>query len=641
MKKMLSILLILCLTFALLPAVPAAAADVPVTAISISGIDHPQPGGAQDLTADVSLDAENALYETKITWYDIADEFSFIGTEMAEGETFTLGHRVYASIRITLAPGFSFRRSGNYFDGEVDFYGWNKSVMKLETDEDGRAYLNVSSLPYQVTDDVKVTSIRVQDLSRGEVDALPDVEYSVVTEPADVIREATVDWYRDSSYVDPNTPLEAGVYRAALHLYFKEGYYAADPEFAYDGDLNVDGAEVDWASGTGGSEAAMWIELKPEVVGLYTLRFSAGEGSGKMDSITLHNTSEAVAPEPTFTPPSGRSFDHWSYQKGSAVKTVQAGGLIPALDLTGKELILTAVYSDRVVTDLAVRDLPLPVPEQAVDLTANVSSSPYAINRFTIKVENADPELETTGKYQVGQTYLYTMTFGLKSGFAPLRYETDGKVNYVGTVTVPDGFKVLPERPVVRNSDGTWTVTLYAEAKCRFVDVKETDWFDEAVDWAVQNNVTKGKDKTHFAPYNVCTRAEAVTFLWRALDCPEPEDTTNPFKDVKPGSYYYDAVLWAVEKGITKGKDKTHFAPSSVCTREQVVTFLWRAYDCPEPETTTNPFQDVKSTSYAYKAILWAVEKQITNGTSKTKFSPAKECNRAQIVTFLYRAETK
>ena len=385
----------------------------------------------------------------------------------------------------------------------------------------------------------------------------------------------------------------------------------------------------------------MWIELKPEVVGLYTLRFSAGEGSGKMDSITLHNTSEAVAPEPTFTPPSGRSFDHWSYQKGSAVKTVQAGGLIPALDLTGKELILTAVYSDRVVTDLAVRDLPLPVPEQAVDLTANVSSSPYAINRFTIKVENADPELETTGKYQVGQTYLYTMTFGLKSGFAPLRYETDGKVNYVGTVTVPDGFKVLPERPVVRNSDGTWTVTLYAEAKCRFVDVKETDWFDEAVDWAVQNNVTKGKDKTHFAPYNVCTRAEAVTFLWRALDCPEPEDTTNPFKDVKPGSYYYDAVLWAVEKGITNGKDKTHFAPSSVCTREQVVTFLWRAYDCPEPETTTNPFQDVKSTSYAYKAILWAVEKQITNGTSKTKFSPAKECNRAQIVTFLYRAETK
>ncbi|MBQ2153994.1 MAG: hypothetical protein II437_02895, partial [Oscillospiraceae bacterium] len=91
MKKLLSLLLILCLTFALLPAVPAAAADIPVTAISISGIDHPQPGGAQDLTADVSLDAENALYETKITWYDIADEFSFIGTEMAEGETFTLG----------------------------------------------------------------------------------------------------------------------------------------------------------------------------------------------------------------------------------------------------------------------------------------------------------------------------------------------------------------------------------------------------------------------------------------------------------------------------------------------------------------------------------------------------------------------
>jgi hypothetical protein len=110
---------------------------------------------------------------------------------------------------------------------------------------------------------------------------------------------------------------------------------------------------------------------------------------------------------------------------------------------------------------------------------------------------------------------------------------------------------------------------------------------------------------------------------------------------VKPGSYYYDAVLWALENGITKGQDKTHFAPSSVCTREQVVTFLWRSYGCPEPETTTNPFKDVKSTSYSYQAILWAVENQITNGTSKTKFSPTKECNRAEIVTFLYRAETK
>lgn len=640
MKKLLLLLLVLCLTAALLPAAHVAAADVPVTAIRISGIEHPQPDGAQDLTVDVSLDAENALYETKITWYDVADEFSFTGTEMAEGETFTLGHRVYAAIRVTLAPGFSFQRSGNYFKGDLSFDGWNGNVMKIETDENGRAYLIVRSLYYYVTDDVKVTSIRVQDLSRGEVGALPDCEFSVITEPADAIREAAVDWYQDSNPVDPNTALEAGVYRAVLHLYFKEGFYGTDPEFSYDGALTVDGAEVDWAKGSGGSEPAMWIELKPELVGLYTIRFNPGKGSGQMDPISIRNASEAIAPESTFTPPSGISFDHWSYQKGSETKTVQAGEQIPSADLTGTELTLTAVYSDRVVTDLTVLDLALPIPEQSVNLTASVSSNPSAIDRFEIKVGNEDPDEAFTGKYKVGQTYLFTMTFKLKSGYAPLRYVTDGELNYVGTVSVPKGFKVDQQRPVVRNSDGTWSVTVIAEAKCRFVDVKETDWFDDAVDWAVQQKVTTGKDKTHFAPYTNCTRAEIVTFIWRAFGSQEPESTENPFVDVKPGIYYYKAVLWANENGITKGKDKTHFAPTSVCTREQVVTFLWRAYGCQEPETTTNPFVDVKSSSYAYKAILWAVENNITNGTSKTKFSPTKECNRAQIVTFLYRAET-
>jgi hypothetical protein len=129
-----------------------------------------------------------------------------------------------------------------------------------------------------------------------------------------------------------------------------------------------------------------------------------------------------------------------------------------------------------------------------------------------------------------------------------------------------------------------------------------------------------------------------VTFLWRAKGSAEPESTENPFEDVQEGKYYYKAVLWAVENGITSGTSATEFSPNEPCTRAQVATFLWRAEGQPEPETTENPFADVKAGKYYHKAVLWAVENEITLGTSAGKFSPDDECTRAQIVTFLYRA---
>ena len=173
-----------------------------------------------------------------------------------------------------------------------------------------------------------------------------------------------------------------------------------------------------------------------------------------------------------------------------------------------------------------------------------------------------------------------------------------------------------------------------------FVDVKEGDFFYEAVLWAYYHvpQITAGTSKTKFSPSNTCTREQVVTFLWRAKGCQEPTSTENPFKDVPADAYYTKAVLWAVEKGVTNGKSKTKFGVGDPCTREQVVTFLWRAEGEPEHETAENPFTDVSETAYSYDAILWAVENDITKGTSKTKFSPAKTCTRGQIVTFLYRA---
>ena len=171
-----------------------------------------------------------------------------------------------------------------------------------------------------------------------------------------------------------------------------------------------------------------------------------------------------------------------------------------------------------------------------------------------------------------------------------------------------------------------------------FVDVATGSYYENAVDWAVGNGITQGTDATHFSPDGICTRAQAVTFLWRAAGSPKPETRTMPFTDVPAGSYYYDAVLWAVENGIAKGTSDTTFSPNMTCTRAQIVAFLWRSEKSPAAGTA-NPFADVKSTAYYADAVLWAVKEDITRGTTSTAFSPNTDCTRAQIVTFLWRCK--
>ena len=171
-----------------------------------------------------------------------------------------------------------------------------------------------------------------------------------------------------------------------------------------------------------------------------------------------------------------------------------------------------------------------------------------------------------------------------------------------------------------------------------FVDVATGSYYEDAVDWAVGNGITQGTDATHFSPDGICTRAQAVTFLWRAAGSPKPETRTMPFADVPAGSYYYDAVLWAVENGIAKGTSDTTFSPNMTCTRAQIVAFLWRSEKSPAAGTA-NPFADVKSAAYYADAVLWAVKENITRGTTNTTFSPDADCTRAQIVTFLWRCK--
>ena len=181
-------------------------------------------------------------------------------------------------------------------------------------------------------------------------------------------------------------------------------------------------------------------------------------------------------------------------------------------------------------------------------------------------------------------------------------------------------------------------VALFLDERLTFVDVLPTDFYYDSVLWAVEKGITNGVDATHFGPGTACNRAQVVTFLWRAAGCPEPEQQENPFVDVVQGSFYEKAVLWAVEKGITNGTDATHFSPSTLCNRASVVTFLWRAAGQPAPSDSQIPFTDVPGDSWYTAPVLWAVENGITNGMGDGTFGSEVICNRAQVVTFLYRS---
>ena len=210
-----------------------------------------------------------------------------------------------------------------------------------------------------------------------------------------------------------------------------------------------------------------------------------------------------------------------------------------------------------------------------------------------------------------------------------------GKVTAKGegtaTITVTCGTKsaactVTVSKPLVPEVPGT-----------SFTDVPAGAYYEEAVGWAVEKGITKGTSDSTFTPDGVCTRAQAVTFLWRAAGSPAAKAGSLPFADVKAGSYYDDAVRWAVENGITVGTSATTFSPNATCSRAQIVTFLWRAQKSPAAGSA-NPFDDVAGSAYYADAVLWAVQKDITKGTGATAFSPDANCIRAQIVTFLYRS---
>ena len=276
------------------------------------------------------------------------------------------------------------------------------------------------------------------------------------------------------------------------------------------------------------------------------------------------------------------------------------------------------------------------MPDKDVTVKANWvyngggSSGGYTY--YTIKATaGVNGSISPTGNVSVREGRDQTFTITPNKGYAVAKVLIDSKnVGAVKSYTFENVKKNHTIEVVFMKASGNPQTGV-------FVDVPEGSYYEEAVNWAVEKGITTGTDATHFSPDGICTRAQAVTFLWRAAGSPAAKSAVMPFTDVKAGSYYYDAVLWAVENGITKGTSETMFSPDATCSRAQIVTFLWRSQKSPAAGTA-NPFTDVKASAYYADAVLWAVKEDVTKGTTNTTFSPDANCTRAQIVTFIWRA---
>ena len=261
------------------------------------------------------------------------------------------------------------------------------------------------------------------------------------------------------------------------------------------------------------------------------------------------------------------------------------------------------------------------------------NGSGHSYSYYTIKATaGAGGSISPSGNVSVREGRDQTFTITPDKGYAVANVKIDGKsIGAVKSYTFENVRRTHTIEVIFTKANGNPQTGV-------FVDVATGSYYEDAVDWAVENGITKGTDDTHFSPDGICTRAQAVTFLWRTAGSPASKTSTMPFTDVPVGSYYYDAVLWAVENGITKGTSDTTFSPNMTCSRAQIVTFLWRSEKSPTAGTA-NPFADVKSTAYYADAVLWAVKENITKGTTSTTFSPNADCTRAQIVTFLWRCK--
>ena len=400
-----------------------------------------------------------------------------------------------------------------------------------------------------------------------------------------------------------------------------------------------------------------------------TITFDAGSGSGSMEPVTVREGGNYILPVCGFTAPANQEFKAWEI--GGSEYNVGDPYIVNG------NTTVTALWKDSVIT-----------PEFTITFDGNGGTPTAHSLRTSGQKLAALPDAFPGGDYSFGGWYMErdggdritteTVFWADTTVYAHWVYTGGGGGAYDsrctirasaganGSITPGDNvsvrtgsdqtFLITPDegyaisdvridgrsigavmRYTFENVRSAHTIEASFTAASTFADVPAGSYYERAVIWAAANGITNGVGNGLFGVDAPCTRAQAVTFLWRAAGSPAPEISAMPFTDVPVGSYYYDAVLWAVENGIAKGTSETTFGPDASCTRAQIVTFLYRAFGTPTGGDAA--FADTTPNAYYAEAVRWAVATGVTTGTSNTTFSPNADCTRAQIVTFLWRCK--
>ena len=378
--------------------------------------------------------------------------------------------------------------------------------------------------------------------------------------------------------------------------------------------VKYDSAKKMWKPAEGVKQMAIWVtcekhETDTPVPTEFTITFNGNGGTPSVGS--MRTTNQKLTSLPTATHSGRYSFDGWY--------TAASGGT--------KITTATVFYEN---TTVHAHWTYIGGGGSSGGGGGGSGHTYHTIRAISGLNGSISPSGWTSVRHGWDQTFAITPD----KGYAVAKVLVDGKsVGSVKSYTFKNVTKDHTIEVVFMKANGNPQTGV-------FVDVPEGSYYEEAVDWAVEKGITTGTGNNYFTPDGICTRAQAVTFLWRVAGSPTPKTEAMVFEDVLDGSYYYEAALWAVENGITVGTSATTFSPELTCSRAHIVTFLWRAANSPSVKMD-NPFTDVAADAYYIDAVLWAVKHKITVGTTLSTFSPDEGCTRAQIVTFLYRAHSK
>ncbi|MBR5309194.1 MAG: S-layer homology domain-containing protein [Clostridia bacterium] len=588
MKRFLSIILSIVTVLSILPITSMAKTEY-IREVSIYNIAPPVAGKLwQGSQPAATSDAPYSVYGT-VEWIDETEE-----RILKNNEQFKIGHVYTVQIRVEVKDGYEFDSTATEYNMKGYFYSGGKCIeAKLsKAFEYQRWAMVVMSYTFPALKELeKIEYVAISDviepkIGRQSIAREQYLKYSENIEGINAYWLENYDWDNHFSGVFK----ESKRYTFVVELAPKDGYFFADTTKMV-ASINGRVAEVRAGSGT--------------LLVLY--EYKTGKALEKvMGIVTFDIDAPAIGAHPSFEPKDNREDGLYYLDKQHEGSTKNGVIWYEGVGNNERKMTENDTFKANENYYVAIRVRPVQGYEFDTDENGDLLVRGAINGNTAIAAGNEE-----------------AMFVGY--AFTPLKEAETEKPKDAEKPSEPEK---EPEKPTENPQE---------EPKLAFTDVPKDQYYYDAVMWAVDEGITGGTSTTTFSPDAPCTRGQVVTFLHRMIGSPEPAAIGMPFTDVNEDAYYYKSVKWALGSNITGGTSATTFSPDTACTRGQVVTFLWRTAGQPEAKSDKCDFTDVGSDSYYYKAVLWAVEQGITGGTSADTFSPDSPCTRGQVVTFLYR----